>query len=173
MDVTSPPSLSSWTTALRGARHVLRRCRMNDMNENRPKRIYRQFTPEERARWEKARDDSLALRPQLSQKARQLREAAQEPTFSGALRAAIHKHQKPLPIIAAEVGISVTHLDEFLTGERTLRSDVVDRLNQVLGFQFPPQALSVPPKMELPEVSAAVHPIIEPTTLQRTPAEPG
>jgi hypothetical protein len=38
--------------------------------------------------------------------------------------------------IAAKAGIKLLLLDDFLAGERTLRSDVMDRLAQVLGYEF-------------------------------------
>jgi hypothetical protein len=133
------------------------------MSEQRPRRIYYKFTPEERARWEEARDAALALRPHLADKARRLRDAAGEATFSGALRTAIHEHPKPLPVIASEAGLDINHLDEFLTGDRTLRSDAIDRLTRVLEFQFPPTPLSARPKMELPNVPWQTPPIIDPS----------
>ncbi len=59
--------------------------------------------------------------------------AAEEDTFSGALRRAIHRHDLSLTQIAPQCGISVEDLDEFLTGERTLGSDIIDRLAALLG----------------------------------------
>lgn len=135
------------------------------MTAERPKRIFRQFTPEERARWEQARDETIALRPQLAEKGRRLREAARESTFSGALRTAIHQDKKPLDLIAASAGIPVEQLDEFLTGDRTLRNDTIDRLVQVLGFEFPPPLVCSPPKMLLPNESSPAGAIIDPTSI--------
>ena len=60
----------------------------------------------------------------------------EEPTLSGELRRAIHASDLDLAIIASHSGIAPIMLDEFLTGERTLRSDVLDRLAKVLGFKF-------------------------------------
>jgi putative addiction module component (TIGR02574 family) len=37
-----------------------------------------------------------------------------------------------------KAGLSPVELDEFLTGERTLRSDTLDRLAAVIGYQVPP-----------------------------------
>jgi len=61
-------------------------------------------------------------------------EAREEATLSGELRRAIHANAMSLTVIAKKAGISVLLLDEFLTGERTLRSDVMDRLAGVLGY---------------------------------------
>ena len=40
--------------------------------------------------------------------------------------------------VAAKAGLPPLQLDEFLTGERTLRSDVLDRLASAIGYQLPP-----------------------------------
>jgi hypothetical protein len=41
-----------------------------------------------------------------------------------------------LAAIAAQAGITPILLDDFLTGERTLRSDVMDRLASALGYEL-------------------------------------
>ncbi len=46
--------------------------------------------------------------------------------------------------IAARVAVTPLVLDEFLTGERTLRSDVMDRLAAVLGYDLDPAHLLFP-----------------------------
>ena len=66
------------------------------------------------------------------------KEAQEEPTLSGELRRAIHASQLSLSTIASQAGVTPIMLDEFLTGERTLRSDVMDRLAAVLSFRFQP-----------------------------------
>jgi transcriptional regulator with XRE-family HTH domain len=69
----------------------------------------------------------------------QLRKAAREErSISGAVRDAIHRSDLPLQAIATKAGLSPVELDEFLTGERTLRSDTLDRLAAVIGYQVPP-----------------------------------
>ena len=64
------------------------------------------------------------------------KEARDEPTLSGELRRAIHSNPLSLTEIAAQAGIAPLALDEFLTGERTLRSDVLDRLASSLGVEL-------------------------------------
>src|SRR5204862_7684937 len=49
------------------------------------------------------------------------------------LRRAIHQSGRPLKKIAAEVGLDVFLLCDFLEGKATLRSDVLDRLAQAVG----------------------------------------
>ena len=69
----------------------------------------------------------------------QLRKAAREErSISGAVRDAIHRSEMPLQPIATKAGLSAVELDEFLTGERALRSDTLDRLAAVIGYQVPP-----------------------------------
>jgi transcriptional regulator with XRE-family HTH domain len=44
--------------------------------------------------------------------------------------------QLSLAQIATQAGITPILLDDFLTGERTLRSDVLDRVANVLGCEL-------------------------------------
>jgi hypothetical protein len=71
--------------------------------------------------------------PELADRDARMCEAAGEDTLSGHLRQAIHDSRRPLRDIGREAGISTTLLCDFLEGERTLRSDVLDRLAQAVG----------------------------------------
>ncbi len=71
--------------------------------------------------------------PDLAGRDARMREAAEEDTLSGHLRRAIHGSRRPLRDIGREAGISTTLLCDFLEGERSLRSDVLDRLAQAVG----------------------------------------
>jgi hypothetical protein len=71
--------------------------------------------------------------PELAQRDARMQEAAAEDTLCGHLRRAIHRSRRPLKDIAADVGISTTLLCDFSEGERTLRSDVLDRLTHAVG----------------------------------------
>jgi hypothetical protein len=62
--------------------------------------------------------------------------ARQESTLSGELRRAVHESELSLAEIATRAGITPIVLDDFLTGERTLRSDVIDRLVVALGCEL-------------------------------------
>ena len=75
--------------------------------------------------------------PDLMERDRRMEEAAAEKTLSGHLRRAIHNSHCSLDDIAADAGIPVFHLCDFLEGERTLRSDVLDRLGHSVGAVFP------------------------------------
>lgn len=76
--------------------------------------------------------------PDLTRSDQLRKAAAEEDTFSGALRRAIHRHDLSLAQIASQCGISVEELDEFLTGERTVASSVIDRLVEILGCKLVP-----------------------------------
>ena len=78
--------------------------------------------------------------PELISRDQMRKEASTEPTLSGELRRAIHASGSSLKALAERVGVSPVVLDEFLTGERTLRSDVLDRLVQRLGLELAPRA---------------------------------
>jgi hypothetical protein len=71
--------------------------------------------------------------PELAGRDARMQEAAAEDTLCGKLRRAVHHSRRPLREIAADAGISTTVLCDFLEGERTLRSDVLDRLTQAIG----------------------------------------
>lgn len=79
------------------------------------------------------REKIAAELPELMQQGQRLDEAASENSLSGHLRRAIHRSGQPLKKIAAEVGLEVFVLCDFLEGTRNLRSDVLDRLAQAVG----------------------------------------
>lgn len=79
----------------------------------------------------------------------QLRRAAREErSISGAVRDAIHRSELPLRTIAAKAGLSPVELDEFLKGERTLRSDASDRSAATISFEVCRQPSEVPVNSE-------------------------
>ena len=90
-------------------------------------------TPDHLARLEQARKQIAAELPDLVVRERRMREAAEENTFSGELRRAIHGGDRDLISLAELAGTTPVHLSEFLAGDRTLRSDVLDRLVLALG----------------------------------------
>src|SRR5437870_7950933 len=105
------------------------------MSTNPPKRTTRELTPEELERLKRHRELIAKELPDLALRDQMRKDAHDEPTLSGELRRAVHAQQRPLAAIAAQAGITPVLLDEFLTGERTLRSDVMDRLAAALGFR--------------------------------------
>ena len=99
-------------------------------NQSRP---VKSLPPDHQARIAKAREQIAGELPELIARERLMREAAEENTFSGELRRAIHAGERDLVALAEIVGITPIQLSEFLAGERTLRSDVLDRLVAAIG----------------------------------------
>lgn len=94
------------------------------------------LTPDHLARLEQAREQIAAEMPDLVAREGRMREAAEENTFSGELRRAIHAGERDLISLAELVGTTPVQLSEFLAGDRTLRSDVLDRLVLALGARL-------------------------------------
>lgn len=92
------------------------------------------------------RESIAAELPELIERGRRLDEAASEDSLTGHLRRAIHRSGRPLKKIAAEVGLDLFVLCDFLQGLHTLRSDVLDRLAQAVGaiIQVEPTRLQTP-----------------------------
>ena len=82
--------------------------------------------------------------PELKARGQRLEEAAAENSLSGHLRRAIHRSGRPLKRVAAEAGLEVFRLCDFLEGTATLRSDVLDRLAQAVGATIHLEPASVP-----------------------------
>ena len=74
--------------------------------------------------------------PELIEKDQRLCNAMQEPTTSGALRRAIHSSKILLPDLADRAQTDLDTLDAFLTGERPLTSDIIDRLARILKLKL-------------------------------------
>jgi transcriptional regulator with XRE-family HTH domain len=102
------------------------------------RRVTRALTPDEQERLTRYRQQITGELPDLAVRDRMRSEAREEATLSGELRRAVHSSDLSLSTIAERAGISPLHLDEFLTGERTLRSDVLDRLAATLGYVLQP-----------------------------------
>lgn len=74
--------------------------------------------------------------PELIAKDQRLHDAMRERTMSGVLRRAIHASKLLLPDLAERAQTDLDTLDAFLTGERLLTSDVIDRLTKILKLKL-------------------------------------
>src|SRR5437016_3591220 len=74
--------------------------------------------------------------PKLLEKDQRLCDAMLERTTSGALRRAIHSSGILLPDLADRAETDMNSPDAFLTGERPLTSDVIDRLTKILKLKL-------------------------------------
>ena len=106
------------------------------MDVNQIKRATRTLSEQEQERLQNNRDRIAAELPDLQARDQMRKDAREEATVSGELRRAVHASDKSIDEISSRVGISPVALDEFLTGERTLRSDILDRLAQAIGYQL-------------------------------------
>jgi hypothetical protein len=106
------------------------------MKDPKPRRTMRTLTPAQRARLGRYRRQIAAELPDMKARDLMRKEALEEPTLSGELRRAIHASSLSLAEISARTRVPVEGIDEFLTGERTLRSDVLDRLANSLGLEL-------------------------------------
>jgi len=87
-------------------------------------------------RFRRSRSLIAAELPELIAKDQRLYDAMREATTSGALRRAIHSGKILLPDLAERAGTDMDTLDSFLTGERALTSDVIDRLTKILKLKL-------------------------------------
>lgn len=106
------------------------------MQEREARRVTRELSDVEKERLEALRGEIAQELPELQARERARKEAREEATLSGELRRSIAQSDLSLTEVAHKTGIAPSLLDEFLTGERTLRSDVMDRLANVLGYAW-------------------------------------
>lgn len=98
------------------------------------RRVSRKLTVREQEHLHRHQEQIAADLPDLIERNQMRDEARSELTLSGELRRAVHGSSLSLSTIAGLCQIPPLLLDEFLTGERTLRSDVLDRIAAVVGF---------------------------------------
>src|SRR5882762_3179173 len=98
------------------------------MERRKAKRIYVNESPVSKRQLEKWRAQVADELPNLIRRNKLADEAMKEKTFSGRLRRAIHGFPRSPMRIAEAAGISWDDLDDFLTGEKPLPSDAIDRL---------------------------------------------
>src|SRR6266481_764460 len=101
------------------------------MNKTKSRRRTAQLTEEQMQQLRKDRDLIAQELPDLIAKHQRICDAKEEPTMSGALRRAIHASKILLDDLADRTGTDLDTLDAFLTGNRTLTSDVIDRLTKI------------------------------------------
>src|SRR5687767_15716665 len=98
------------------------------MSKPSPPPAGRELTEEERQRLAALREKIKQELPDLVARNQLREEARREASLTGSLRRAVYASKLPITHLARQVGIEPTILDEFLTGERNLRSDIMDRL---------------------------------------------
>lgn len=106
------------------------------MQKRQVQRVTRELTEAENNRLKTYREQIAQELPDLQARDQMRKDARDETTLSGELRRAISLSEFSLAEIAARIGVTPIMLDDFLTGERTLRSDILDRLAGVLGYEL-------------------------------------
>jgi hypothetical protein len=101
------------------------------------RRIQGTLTLAQQRRLAKARKLIAAELPELVRRNQMRHDARKEKTLSGALRRAVHAFPLSPMQIAERANIPWADLSEFLTGEKTLPSDAIDRLVKVVKLRLP------------------------------------
>jgi pyoverdine/dityrosine biosynthesis protein Dit1 len=107
------------------------------MEKRKAKRIYVKESAISKRQLEKWRAQIADELPDLIRRNKLADDAMREKTFSGRLRRAIHEFPRSSMKIAETAGISWEDLDDFLTGEKTLPSDAIDRLVRAVKLKLP------------------------------------
>jgi hypothetical protein len=100
-------------------------------------RIHGTLTPAQKRHMKKVREEIARELPDLIHRNQLACDARKERTFSGALRRAIHEFPLHPMKVAAKTGLTWSELDDFLTGEKSLPSDAIDRLVKFLKLKLP------------------------------------
>jgi hypothetical protein len=99
-------------------------------------RIHGVLSPAKQRQLEKVRAKIAEELPDLIRRNHMRYDARKEKTFSGMLRRAIHKFPTSSMEIAKMADIRWNKLSAFLTGEKALPSDAIDRLVKVLKLKI-------------------------------------
>lgn len=100
-------------------------------------RIHGTLTAAQKRRMARVRTQIAEELPDLVHRNKLARDARKEKTFSGVLRRAIHAFPQSPMKVAATSAIRWVDLEAFLTGEKTLPSDAIDRLVKTLKLRIP------------------------------------
>jgi hypothetical protein len=107
------------------------------MDKRKAKRTFIKQSPVSKRQLDKWRDQIADELPDLIRRDKLADQAMKENTFSGHLRRAIQQFPLSPMKIAECAKIAWDELDEFLTGEKTLPSDAIDRLVKVVRLKLP------------------------------------
>lgn len=107
------------------------------MEKRKAKRLHVKESPVSARQMQKWRQQIAHELPDLIHRDKLADKAMKEKTFSGRLRRAIHGFPQSPIKIAESAGITWGELDDFLTGERTLPSDAIDRLVKAVKLKLP------------------------------------
>lgn len=100
-------------------------------------RIHGTLSAAQQKRLKRLRELVAEELPDLVRRNELAHRARKERSLSGVLRRAVHRCPLPPNEIAARAEIRWADLDDFLTGEKALPSDALDRLARVVKLKLP------------------------------------
>ena len=109
-------------------------------------RVYVRLTPAQKRRLKRVREQIAQDLPVLIRRNHLADRAMKEKTFSGALRRAIHDFPLSPIKVAEKAGVARIEFEDFLTGEKTLPSDVIDRLVKIVKLKIPVRGVKPRPR---------------------------
>jgi hypothetical protein len=101
------------------------------------RQIHGKLTPAQQRRLEKGREQAAKELPDLVRRSQMRFDARKEKSFSGLLRRAIHAFPQSPMKIAERANIHWADFSDFLTGEKPLPSDAIDRLVKLVKLKLP------------------------------------
>lgn len=99
-------------------------------------RIMSEFTPEQRADWERRVAAEMAAKDETIRSIRKQESAAREPGFSGDLRRAIAASGIGPRGVAEELSVDGDLMERFCSGEAALPYEIIDKLVEYLGLRL-------------------------------------
>jgi hypothetical protein len=100
------------------------------------RRVYMQFTPEQRQAWRKIVDQEMAGKEENITPFRKIKAAAEQPGFFGDVRRAILLSRPSIGKLAEEIGVEARVLADFQAGDAELPAAALDQLIDTLGLRL-------------------------------------
>jgi len=100
------------------------------------RRIYLEFTPEQRKNYREAVAVEMAGKEANIARARKIKAAAEAPGFFGDIRRAIILSRPSIQELALAIGVEPAVLSDFQAGEAELSAKAVERLLDKLGLRL-------------------------------------
>jgi hypothetical protein len=100
------------------------------------RRVFIQFTPEQRKAWRQLVDQELAGKDNNIAHLRRIKSAAQQPGFFGDVRRAILLSRPDIAKLATTIGVEPRLLSDFQAGDAELPAAALDRLIEELGLRL-------------------------------------
>jgi hypothetical protein len=103
---------------------------------NGERRVFMQFTPEQRQAWRQAVEQEMAGKEENIAHFRKIKTAAEQPGFFGDVRRAILLSRPSIVKLASDIGVEPRVLSDFQAGDAELPAAALDRLIETLGLRL-------------------------------------